>query len=75
MNSQCAFKAIFYDPDKISWLLTGVENWGKRVQLLVGFREPTLTRAVGVNVGEHMRLLAVSTNGSKVKNAGVFLNV
>ena len=33
MNSQCAFKAIFYDPDKISWLLTGVENGGKRVQL------------------------------------------
>ena len=24
---------FFYDPDKITWLLTGVENWGKRVQL------------------------------------------
>ena len=74
MNSQCALKAIFNDLYKITWPLTGVENWGKHAQLLVGFR---LTRAalVGVNVVEHIRLLAAPTNGSKVKHAGLFLNV
>ena len=57
--------------------LLSLTNRGKHAQLLVGFREPTLTRAalVGVNVVEHIRLLAAPTNGSKVKHAGLFLNV
>lgn len=57
--------------------LLGLTNRGKHAQLSVGSRELTLTRAalVGVNVGEHMRLLAASTNGSKMKHAGLFLNV
>ena len=57
--------------------LLGWTNRGKRAQLSVGSREPTLTRAalVGVNVVEHIRLLAAPTNGSKVKHAGLFLNV